>query len=198
MKPDYIKIKGNWQEVVDDCRSTVSKPPLGHEPSKAFKRSILLAEHSPIRNIVVRWKWSDMPSWEATHWSRHKWECFITTQRSDRTGVPRDKLPQDAPVDFVGVSNAQHLIDTWHKRLCHQAAKETRETAKDFKEALYEIEPELSDVLVPNCIYRGGCPEMKTCWFFDKWKRLPLHGRIDLSDIAERYDAYNRVFWDER
>ena len=102
MKTEILKIKGDWQEVVDDCRATVGKESLGKEPSRSFKRRILLAEHSPIRDIAVKWKWPDIKSWVATHWVRHKWECFVRSQRSDRTGVPRDKLPQDAAVTFTG------------------------------------------------------------------------------------------------
>lgn len=51
MKTEILKIKGSWEEVVDDCRSTVSKPPLGHDPRASFKRRILIAEHSPIRDL---------------------------------------------------------------------------------------------------------------------------------------------------
>ena len=34
MKTEILKIKGDWIEVASDCRSTVGKPPLDHEPSK--------------------------------------------------------------------------------------------------------------------------------------------------------------------
>lgn len=163
MKTEITKIKGDWEEVVSDCRATVGKPPLGHEPSTEFKRKILIAEHSTIRDISIKWIWKGIKSWIATHWSRHKWECFIRTQRSDRTGIDRDKLPQDALVDFVGEANVQAQIDTMRKRLCRKAAPETRQYAEDFKAALHEIEPEISDVLCPDCVYRAGCPEMTPC-----------------------------------
>lgn len=195
MKTEIKAIKGSWQEVVDDCRATVSKPPLGHEPSKDFKRDILLAEHSPIRDITARWTWRGIKSWIATHWSRHKWECYIQSQRADRTGIPRDKLPQDAPVDFTGEANAQQLIDTMRKRLCYQAAPETREYAEDFKAALREVEPELSDVLVPNCIYRFGCPEMHSCKMFYRIGKETGY-RISVHDLKERYAVYNRWFYE--
>lgn len=169
VKTQIVKIKGDWEEVVSDCRATVGKPPLGHEPSTEFKRKILISEHSPIRDISVKWKWHNIKSWVATHWVRHKWECFVKTQRTDRTGIGRDKLPQDAPVDFTGEANAQALIDTMRKRLCHQASTETREYAEDFKATLRAIEPELSDVLVPQCVYRGLCPEMNPCGFWEKF-----------------------------
>ena len=196
MKTKILKIKGDWEEVVSDCRATVGKPPLGKEPSEKFKKSILIAEHSPIRDIRIKWKWSDIPSWVATHWVRHKWECFVKSQRTDRTGIDRTKLPQDAPVDFVGDANAQSLIDTWRKRLCRQASPETRQYAEDFKAAMKEVEPEISNVLIPNCVYRCGCPEMQNCGWFDNM--VKQHPALASTNIQERYDEYNRIFWEGR
>lgn len=198
---EIIKIKGDWREVLDDCRSTVGKPHLGCEPSEDFKRRILIAEHSPIRDIVVKWTWPEIKSWVATHWSRHKFECFIQSQRSDRTGVPRDKLPQDAPVSFVGEANAQALIDVMRKRLCRQASPETRQYAEDLKLALHDIQPELADALVPNCVYRCSCPEMKPCGaegncYFDILMQK-TGGLISSTKIDERYAIYNKIFYDQ-
>lgn len=198
MKTEIVKIKGDWKEVVDDSRSTVGKPPLGKEPSTGFKQKILIAEHSPIRNIHVKWKWSGIKSWVATHWSRHKFEKYIKTQRTDRTGVDRNGLPQDALVDFTGDANAQNLIDAWRKRLCYQASPETREYAEDFKAALYADEPEISDVLVPNCVYRCGCPEMIDCPAKHFWTMCAENKRIGSTNIRERYKAYNEWFWEKR
>ena len=192
MKTKILKIKGDWEEVVNDCRSTVGKPPLGKEPSAAFKKSILISEHSTIRGILIKWIWEIIPSWVATHWSRHKWECYIKTQRSDRTGVSRDKLPQDAPVSFTGEANTQHLIDSFRKRLCKTASRETRQYAEDFKKTLKPVESEISDVLVPNCIYRCGCPEPNGCGWYDAiCERDP---KLRSTNIQGRYDAYNRMF----
>ena len=194
---EILKIKGDWEEVVNDCRSTVGKSGLGREPSTGFKRGILLAEHSPIRDISVKWRWKDMPHWVGVHWVRHKWECFVRTQRTDRTGVPREKLPQDEPQTFVGEANAQHLIDTWRKRLCYQASPETRRYAEDFKRELHKTQPEIADVLVPNCVYRGGCPELQPCGM---WQRFGVwcleRSEVPLGDmgIQHRYDMYNQYF----
>ena len=201
MKTEIIKIKGDWQEVVDDCRATVAKPPLGHEPSGEWKTNILIAEHEPIRDIWVKWKWRGIKYWIAMHWKTHIWPSRVNTQRSDRTGVERDKKPQDSPVDFTGDANAQHLIDTMRKRLCRCASKETREYAEDFKAALWDVQPELSDVLVPNCVYRCGCPEMCSCgmWivFVDWCKYNNLSLCVESLPIKERYDMYNCWFYNE-
>lgn len=194
MKTEILKIKGDWQDVVDDCRATVGKESLGKEPSQNFKRKILISEHSPIRDIQIKWRWKDIKSWVATHWVRHKWECFVRTQRTDRTGVNRDELPQSAPVNFTGDANTQALIDTMRKRLCYQASPETREYAEDLKTAIHDLEPEIGDVLVPNCVYRCGCPELQSCGY---WQRLVRQtgGGVMTGDIQERYDLYNEVFY---
>lgn len=201
MKTEITKIKGDWMEVASDCRSTVGKPPLDHEPSTEFKRKILIAEHSPIRDISVKWTWHGIKSWVATHWSRHKFEKYIKSQRSDRTGIPRDKLPQDAPVDFTGDANVQALIDTMRKRLCRQSSTETRQYAENLKAALHEVEPEIADVLVPQCVYRAGCAEMKPCGdgkcFFDVLIDQTA-GAVATTHIQDRYDAYNKFFYERR
>lgn len=197
MLTKIIKIKGDWEEVATDCRATVGKSPLGKEPSTVFKRKLLIAEHSPIRDISVKWMWENMPHWVGVHWVRHKWECFVRTQRTDRTGIPRDKLPQDEPQTFTGEANAQHLIDTWRKRLCRQASPETRHYAEDFKAELHDYEAEISDMLVPNCVYRCGCPEMNPCsaWGdFIKWCTDNDYADPRTMPIGYRYGAYNAYF----
>lgn len=194
MKTEILKIKGDWLEVLNDCRSTVSKPEAGKEPSERFKKQMLIAEHSPIRDIIFKWRWSGIKSWIATHWSRHKFECYISTQRADRTGKNRDELPQAAPVTFVGDANIQSLIDTMRKRLCYQAADETREYAVDLKDAIALRDADVSDVLVPNCIYRCGCPEPQTCgeWHrFRKWIADQDTAQA-LTDIRKRYELYEQ------
>lgn len=197
MKTEIIKVKGDWQEVVNDCRATVKKPPLGREPSAEWKRAILIAEHDPIRDIIIKFRWKDIKYWVAMHWKTHIWRSRVDSQRNDRQSkYDRNKAPQDARVDFIGDPNTQNLIDTMRKRLCSQADPETRAYAEDFKAVLHEVQPEISDVLVPNCIYRCGCPEMQTCGLYESWSRL--QPEVMSTCIQHRYDIYNSMFWKAR
>ena len=197
MNTEIIKVKGDWEEVVNDCRATVGKSELGKEPSAKFKKSILISEHSPIRDLTIKWRWSNIKSWVATHWVRHKWECFVKSQRSDRTGIPRDKLPQDTPVTFTGEANIQHLIDTARKRLCFIASPETREYMEDLKVTIHDrVDENIANVLVPNCIYRCGCPEPNGCNFFKNF--LLLYDDQPIYDIQTRYDIYNKIFYNKQ
>lgn len=194
MKTTILKIKGDWNEILNDCRATVKKAPIAKEPSKEFKRKILLSEHSTIRAMSVKFLWQSIKYWVAMHWKTHIWESRVDSQRNDRQDrYDRDKAPQDSPIDFIGDPNIQHTIDTWRKRLCRQASKETREYAEDFKVALHEPEPEWAGVLVPNCIYRCGCPELNNCGWYDAMvKKYP---KLASTNIQERYDEYNRIFY---
>lgn len=194
MRVTNIQIKGSWSEVLNDSRFTISKPPLDKEPSEKFKKSIITAEHSPVRDLIVRVDFEDIPTWVATHLVRHKWEKFVQTQRTDRTGVDRHTLPQDAPVSMRCELNAQHLIDTSRKRLCYQASKETRELWEEFKYELHKVEPILANMMVPNCVYRCGCPELNCCGMVEKW--LPF-AKIDLTNIQERYKMYNEWLYNK-
>ena len=193
-----LKIKGSWEEVLNDCRFTVNKEDLNKEPSDDFKKRILIAEHSPIRDLIFKWEWLQIPHWVTVHWVRHKWEKYVATQRTDRTGVDRHSLSQDTPQDMRGESNTQGLIDTMRKRLCLCASKETRECAVSLKTEIRDIgEPFVADVLVPNCVYRGGCSEYKKdnpnrCKFFEN---LYKDFKGDMTNIQERYDYYNTKFY---
>ena len=194
MKTEILKVKGDWQEVVDDCRATVAKPPLGKEPSDEFKRAMVIAEHDPVRDIEIRFSWRNIPYWVAMHFKTHIWRCRTNTQRNDRQKkYDRAKAPQDAPVDLIGNMNTQHCIDTGRKRLCYMAAPETRAYMVDFKIALRPIEPQISDAMVPNCIYRCGCPEQSGCGWYQRM--VAKHPDLASTNIQKRYDAYNRIFY---
>lgn len=197
---DFVESNHKWSDVLNDSRATVSKKALDREPSKEFKRAILIAMHSTIRNLVVRWKWLQMPSFCATHFARHRFEKYISTQRTDRTGVNRNELTQDAPVSFTGVANAQHLIDMMSKRLCFTADPTTVKYAASLKTELHESEPELSEVFVPACVMYGGCREEGLgagCGFYKKF--LEKHPEITVhTSIQERYDIYNKDFFSKK
>lgn len=198
---NILKTKGDWTEVLNDCRFTANKGDLPKEPSSGFKRRILLSEHSPIRDLIFKWEWDSIPTWVSTHWVRHKWEKYVRTQREDRTNVDRHSRPQDAPVDMRGEANTQNLIDSWRKRLCYMASPETRECANSFKKTIHdEVDPYIADVLVPNCIYRSGCPEENPCGFFDgfnTWVKDNFQVDCRILSIQERYDLYNKYFYDK-
>lgn len=156
-----------WDKVKRAARTTVSKKGSGAYSSDSWKKTILLAEHSPIRKIRFSWRWDGLKSWVSVHFVRHKngIEHWVSTQRSDRTGVDRDNSPQDTPVSHECEANAQALIFISRRRLCRQASPETRAAWQEVKEEVRKVDPILASVMVRECVYRGFCPEFDTCHY---------------------------------
>lgn len=159
----------NWMRVVNASRRTVGKSPINKEPSDKFKKKVLLAEHSPIRLLEYDFTWEDIRMWVSTHIVRHHEGCekFVHTQRTDRNEalktLNRDDLPQGLVNDMDMTCNAQAFINISRKRLCKCASKETREAWELVIEYLKTIDPVLASKCVPECLYRGFCPEFDRC-----------------------------------
>lgn len=190
-----------WRRVKNHCRTTDNKDFTEKNPTAEFKRKLLMSEHSPIRLLEFDWSWKKIPYWVSTEWSRHKFEKFISSQRDDRLvdDIPRADKPQGALVNFDGYANMQNLIDAWRKRLCRMATPEARYLAEDFKIQIGKMFEEEADVLVPNCIYRCGCPEFKPCGYFERFKKRfeEKYPNADITDLKVRYEAYNDMFYEE-
>lgn len=185
MNIDIFKHEDNWQEVKDSTMNTIGKT-TGSYPTSEWKLKLLMSEHSPIRRIKFYWRWKDLKSWVSVHFVRHKFgiEHWVTTQRTDRTGVNRDELPQGSLVNHCCEANAQALINMSRKRLCNCASKETREAWQLVKEEVAKVEPELASRMVPECIYRNGlCPEMFSCG----WNKTEGF-QIALSDYIKGFE----------
>jgi hypothetical protein len=197
MKTEILKIKGDWTEVLNDCRATVKKEELNKEPSEKFKKAILKSEHEPIRSIEIKFRWRDIPYWVAMHWKTHIWRSRVDSQRNDRQDrYDRGKAPQDSPVTLTGEINSQHAIDTARKRLCFMASPETRELMEDFKYKVHEeVDEYIADAMQKNCVYRCGCPEQNPCGWFNHF--VERHPEVNWLDIDSRYEAANKEFYEK-
>ena len=172
VKITYFNV--DWLRIKSACMTTISKQ-AKQMPGKEWRRKLLICEHSPIRRSEISWKWDAIPYAISTHFARHHEGCekFVHTQREDRRklDVPRDELPQGSLNDMDMVANAQALINISRKRLCSCASPETRTAWKQVKEAIRQIDPVMADKMVPECVYRGFCPEwMKNCGYCNSEK----------------------------
>lgn len=165
MHISYFKISGVWREIANAARTTIGQNEGVNEPTSSWKKRMLLAEHSPIRKLLIGWKWRNLPYWVSVHFVRHKYgiEHWVSTQRTDRTQVDRSNLYQDNNVTHEAEANAQAIINISRKRLCLQASTETRQAWSLLLSEIQIVEPELFNVCVPECIYRGWCYEYESC-----------------------------------
>lgn len=186
MKVDRIERYGSWKRVLNAARFTVGKSDINREPSDRFKRRMLLSEHSPIRLIEYDVTWRNAKMWVTVHLTRHSVGCtpFVRTQRADRNELvyDRDSLPQGSDNDMRWSGNAQSIINISRKRLCFKASTETRLMWKEFMCELQSIDPILAEKSVPECVYRGFCPEEDCC------------GYANTEKYKERLHEYRRVY----
>lgn len=165
---EWVNYQDRWEDVKEAARTTIHRDGSGKYPTDSWKKTILLAEHSPIRKIRFGWRWKNLKSWISVHFVRHKHgiEHWVSTQRDDRTGIPRDNLPQASLVCHEAEANAQALINISRKRLCYgQPHPETRAAWEEVKNEVEKVDSVLASVMVPECIYRGFCPEFKSCGY---------------------------------
>ena len=163
-----IEIKNyvdSWQIIKDNAMFTIHKD-TGKYPSSDWKKKILRAEHSPIRSGRLIINCYDVPSFVIGHIARHNigFTPFVSTLRNDRTEydtVPDRNTPNGLRFD----GNFQSFINISRRRMCGQASKETRYFWNAVMPAIAEVEPELYFSCVPECVYRGGCPEFTACGF---------------------------------
>lgn len=163
-----VRQVNGYEAAMEAARITVRKPPLGKEPSDHWKQQILMAEHSPLRAVVYLVHFQ-IPKWVSTHFVRHKIgvEHFVSTSREDRVGGSREE--NEKCVDHIMILNAQAIIAISRKRLCFLASPETGVEWRLFLQQLQKIDPELYNTCENECVYRGFCPEIKSC----NWYKTP-------------------------
>jgi hypothetical protein len=167
MKIEINKVT-SWKDVLNAARFTQRKKSLDKEPSVEFKKKIIKAEHSPLRCLMFNIDFYDIPNYVSVHLVRHiHAQPFVSTSRPDIDGkqIPREEQKKIDPVNMRLFLNAQEIINISRARLCNKAEKETRKIWNIVIEELRKTEPELANACIPNCIYRGFCPEFESCGF---------------------------------
>lgn len=164
---EQFKQINDWVDVKNSARTTIKMEASEKEPSDLWKYKILMAEHSPIRQLSFRWKWVNLKYWVSVHFVRHKFgiEHFVSTQRTDRTGEDRETKTQDALVNHECIANASEVMFISRRRLCRQASPDTTEAWQMVLEQIQKVNQPLYNCCVPECIYRGFCPEFKSCGY---------------------------------
>ena len=160
----------SWKDVLNAARFTQRKQPLDKEPSTKFKKNIIKAEHSPLRCLMFNIDFYDIPRYVSDHLVRHVHaQPFVSTGRSDvlKENPPREEQRMTDLYNMRLFLNAQEIIAISRVRLCTKAEKETRRIWGEVISQLRDIEPELAAACVPNCIYRGHCPEIQSCGMAD-------------------------------
>jgi hypothetical protein len=198
---DQIKIKFLNEDWINDIRQaameTIGKNIVNDKPMTSdllFK--YLISEHSPIRNTLLNIRLTNIYYPTSVHFVRHGMTThYVETSRTDRKQIERSLT---VPTNHTFNMNLQNLIDMARKRLCIGCvAKDTFNWMKSIKlkfnnsnDVYLEV---IGQALVPNCIYRWGCPEFKTCGLVYKFDVDNESYESDV--IRERYQVFNQWFY---
>lgn len=136
-------------------------------PTSEFIRKLLIARHSPIRELLFSYVIRDIPYWVSVHMVRHHvgFQPYVQSQRNDRQSeYDREKAPQDAPITMRVTINAEALLNLANKRLCMKASPETRDVVQRMCKLAEKVMPEFKGLFVPMCEYHNGrCDEVQPC-----------------------------------
>lgn len=194
------KVNVDWKDIKDACRRTIGLDESDKEPSKAWKRKLLICRHSPIRKGTITWKWPEIPYAISTHFARHHegTEKYISTSRADRTEIKdRSQRSQMDPVSMEMDANIEALINISERRLCMCADPTTRAYWQDLKDCIEKYDEDIAWAMIPQCVRLGGCPEkFGQCKFFENLSKDWT--KKELLDIAIRYDKYQEYIESQR
>ena len=153
----FIKVeKILTKELVDLACSYTADKEVIIKDMESFYRS----EHSPIRTQLFLVRMDGIPTYASVHFTRHHIgiEHFVKSNRNTDEIITRD-----TPVNHLMFLNAQSLINISRKRLCAKADKLVVDIMYKIREKVNDVDPELARNMLPECKYRGFCPEMKSC-----------------------------------
>lgn len=193
VKVSIIEWQVDWLGIKNLCRKTVNMVDTKNEPISKWKRDLLIAEHSPLRHSLITIQIDDIPYAMSTHLVRHHVGVtpYVSTSRSDRTGVDRNTRSQMDTVSMRLDLNIQSLINISRKRLCNQADPTTQKIWLEVIKAVAEYDQDIAWACVSECIRTGGCPEkFGNCKFFESFAKDL--SKEELIDVEVRYDAYAR------
>ena len=190
-----IKWQVNWLEIKNLCRTTVNLADSNVVPSDEWKKDLLLAEHSPLRHSLITIELTNIPYYVTTHLVRHHIgvEKFISTSRSDRTGIDRSERRQTDLVNMRMDLNIQALINISRKRLCNQADKTTQKIWLMVIKEVAKYDENIAWACVPEGIRTAGCIEaFGNCRKCNKI--LETMELDEIIDVKKRYLIYNDKF----
>ena len=139
---------------------------IGKDSKLSLKKGYK-CEHSPIRTQIFIVEMINIPTFVSVHFVRHNVGVthFVTSNRDDRGGTGTED--RNTEVKHMMIINAQSLIAMARKRLCFKSHRATVNVMRGIKKVITDIDHALFERLVPECIYRGLCPEIKSCGHID-------------------------------
>ena len=141
-----------------------------HEEAKRYFLQKLIEEHSTVEWIHFRIIDEDNRGDIASHITRHSKglpRFVVQSSRPDWNKGAKRKPLDETFIKFGSLWNPLAFINMCRQRLCNRASEIDRawlrvvlDVMKNSNDPFFEA---LEMCCVPNCVYRGYCPEQKSC-----------------------------------
>jgi len=166
-----MNVKVTKLSTVEDMHRAIESTVLEDMDAKISLEKMYDCEHSPIRTHLFLVEVTDVYSYLSTHLVRHSavgQQHYVSSRREDRGGGGEDG--RYSLVKHMMILNAQHLIDMSRKRLCYQSSTDTFRVMHEIRMKVSGVDPALAKFMMPNCEYRRGCHELKSCGYYKEDK----------------------------
>lgn len=124
--------------------------------------------HSTVRTQKFRIVCKNIPYFVAMHLVRHTVgnDPFVQSRRPDVDGNPRGD--EYRPTNYTFYTNAEALISMSYWRMCYKFPSfETQDVFLMIRDAIKEVDPDLSTNMVPSCVHRNGlCQSNTSCGLY--------------------------------
>lgn len=148
----------------------------------------MIAEHSTLEFVDILIESdirSDVCHQIVRHTAYHP-RHVVQSFRPDWTGKKRPEPHHHRK--YLGKWSPKALFAMARQRLCYKAMQETRHFVEHIKKNLNDSSDFFLNAvgwaMVPECVYRNGCPFKKPCGFYEGFMAT------DKNNIKSRYDSY--------
>lgn len=172
LQESTIEIKPfiDWTNISKSARMTIGTESVETTVSEKVKLKYLISEHTPIRLGFLDITFRNIHYSTAMHIRTHNAgitheDIYIVESGREDILALRKEHKRNTLVNMTFRANLQSVINVSRARLCRKAHEDTRRLWERAVFIIKVLEPELEKVLVPNCVYRGFCPEFKPCGY---------------------------------
>lgn len=136
MPESNYPIKSNGWTTIMDNYCGITKD------RKKLEASLLLSESELLKQVKFEWVWAEIDQYKKS-----------------------DSIVLDYEPKLKTIADAQAIINISRERLCKRMSIESMRNWQSLLNIISEIDPILVMACVPECVYRGFCPQQVPCQY---------------------------------
>jgi len=172
MRVRDVSAKGSWHSVAEDHGVSIDK-----SDEFQWRRRVLLREYRCVNSInIMRFEWT---------WSNTEADVVSAVRDLgvELTGVSRDG-------DYRCRATPWSTMNASRRLLCTLADQRQASAWRGLLDALRGVDESTVAACVPECVYRGFCPERDPCWY--NQTEGQVRAKLDYRHWARAHSCMDR------